>query len=107
MESRPALHDPSRHEALQALEWNEDAAREEIRRIVSDTEARFSPDTYWPMHPRDIEGKEEPPPFSTPLYYGACGVIWALHYLHILGAATLSRSYLGELGTSAPTTRYG
>lgn len=96
MGARAALHDRSRHEALQALDWDEGAATETIGRIVSDTEARFSPDAYWPLHPRDLDGYEKPEPF-TPLYHGACGVIWALHYLQDVGAAMLSRSYLGEL----------
>ena len=95
-EARAALHDPARHEALQLLEWDEGAARDAISRIVADTEARFSPDGYWPIHPRDLEGYEKPEPF-TPLYHGACGVVWALHYLQDVGAATLTRGYLGEL----------
>ena len=91
------LHDPARHETLQALAWNEGAAREAIGRIVADTEARFSPEGYWPIHPRDVDADEKPTPFATPLYQGAVGVIWALHYLQAVGAAELSRSYVGEL----------
>ncbi len=34
----------------------------------------------------------------TPLYYGACGVVWALHYLRDAGAACLQRhSYIAFL----------
>jgi hypothetical protein len=50
MEGQAMLHDPTRHEALQSIAWDEGAAREAIRRIVSDTEARFSPDAYWPIY---------------------------------------------------------
>src|SRR6476659_4556732 len=46
------LHDPSRHEPLRDLPWDEARARATIRHIVADTEAHFSPDTYWPLHPR-------------------------------------------------------
>jgi Lanthionine synthetase C-like protein len=91
------LNDSTRHEALLPLSWEEDRARETIGRIVRDTEDRFSPDRYWPLHPRDVEGNEDPHHVATSLYYGACGVIWALHYLQAVGAATLSRSYLDDL----------
>jgi hypothetical protein len=91
------LYDPSRHEALLPLAWNEELARETIARVVRDTEDRFSPDRYWPLHPRDVEGDEDPDHVATTLYYGACGVIWALHYLQAVDAATLSRSYLDDL----------
>ena len=53
------LYDPTRHEALRPVPWNEDRAREVIERIVSDTERHFSPDRYWPIHPRDIESDED------------------------------------------------
>jgi hypothetical protein len=91
------LNDPTRHEALLPLSWQEDRARESIGRIVRETEDRFSPDRYWPPHPRDVEGDEDPDHVATTLYYGACGVFWALHYLQTVGAATLSRSYLDDL----------
>jgi Lanthionine synthetase C-like protein len=91
------LYDPTRHEALRPVPWNEDRAREVIERIVSDTERHFSPDRYWPIHPRDIESDEDKTQLATNLYYGACGVIWALHYLESVGAARLSRGYAGDL----------
>ncbi len=85
------LHDPSRHEALQPIPWNAVAARAQIERIVGDTEERFSAQGSWPMHPRDADdGDLRPVP---PLYFGATGVIWALHHLQDIGAATLRRSY--------------
>ena len=40
------LYDPARHEALQTGEWSADRARETIERIVRETEARCSPDTW-------------------------------------------------------------
>jgi hypothetical protein len=93
------LYDPARHEALQAIPWDEGRVRAVIEHIVADTEARFSPDGYWPLHPRDVSGNEDPTQPATGLYYGACGVIWALHYLQSVGAATLSRRYTDELDT--------
>ena len=86
------LYDPARHEPLIERHWDERHARDAIARIVADTEARFSADAYWPMHPRDVEGSDDGP--AWPLYHGACGVIWALTYLEGMGAATLARNYL-------------
>jgi hypothetical protein len=85
------IYDPSRHEPLQPLTWSEDRARVAIGRIVADAEERFSPDRYWPPHPRDTEGAAVEP--FTPLYFGALGMIWALRYLRDVGAARLLRDY--------------
>jgi hypothetical protein len=91
------LHDPTRHEALQIRPWDSSLAEETLQRIVRDAEARFTPGRFWPTHPRDLDGDEDPAQVSTTLYFGACGVIWALHYLQSVGATHLSRSYLGHL----------
>jgi hypothetical protein len=88
------LYEPARHETLQALAWDEDLARATIARIVRDTEQRCAADRYWPLHPRDADGGDDPDQVVTPLYHGACGVIWALGYLQASGAAGLSRSDL-------------
>ena len=93
------LFDPQRHEALQPIAWDEARVREAIAHIVAETEAAFSPERYWPTHPRDLEPDDDAQQVSTTLYFGACGVIWALHYLQAVGAAALSRDYLGELDT--------
>lgn len=89
------LHDPSRHEALVPRAWNEAEARAAIARIVADSEARFDPERYWPLHPLDRDG-DDVDTIETPLYHGAAGVIWALHYLQDCGAARLSRDYLAD-----------
>ena len=85
------LHDPARHETLQQLEWDERAAVRMIERIGRDTEERFSPESHWPMHPLDADDGRMEPVFN--LYYGASGVVWALHYLRAVGAVELKRSY--------------
>lgn len=85
------LYDPARHEPLLSLAWDEDQARDAIAQVVADTEARFSPAAYWPRHPRDADRGQTRP--LHPLYFGACGVIWALHYLETSGACRLGRSY--------------
>ncbi len=90
------LYDPARHEPLRPLAWDEGQVRAAIAHIVADTESRFAEDRYWPLHPLDRDGADDAEPFVTPLYHGACGVFWALHYLQAVGAVTLSRSYAGE-----------
>ena len=80
------LFDPSRHEPLQVLPWQEQRAREAIDWIVRETEAAFTPSRYWPMHPRDLDPADDPGQVATPLYFGAAGVVWALRRLHALGA---------------------
>lgn len=85
------LHDPDRHEPLSSTEWDEALARAAIDDIVAETEARFSPDDGWPLHPRDVDGADSAP--AWPLYHGACGVIRALTYLQDIGAATLVNDY--------------
>lgn len=83
------LFSEDRHESVTALPWDEGRARQAIQRIVDDTEQRFSPATLWPMHPLD---SEDPSPMYL-LYFGACGIIWALRYLQTQGAASLARDY--------------
>ena len=86
------LFEPARHEPLRPLPWNEAEVRAAIERIVLDTEARFTEDRYWPMHPLDQEGDDDVTRVETPLYHGAAGVLWALRYLRDVGAATLTRT---------------
>ncbi|HSC24207.1 MAG TPA: LanC-like protein [Casimicrobiaceae bacterium] len=91
------LHDPARHEPLLDIAWDERKARDAIAYVVRRTEARFTPDAGWPMHPRDRDGRDDAPP-AWPLYHGASGVIWALTQLAARGAATLARDYRNEVG---------
>jgi len=82
------LHDPTRHEALLPLAWDEARVRATIAGIVDETVRAFSPETLWPAHPRDLEPGDDPDTPATPLYHGATGVIWALDYLNAVGAAS-------------------
>ncbi len=81
------LHDPSRHEALQPVAWDEARVRATIARIVDATVAAFSPAALWPVHPRDVDPGEDPHAPVPCLYYGAAGVAWALDYLRESGVA--------------------
>lgn len=89
------LFDPHRHEPLIPMVWDQNTAVEAIQRIVRDTEARFTPERYWPVHPADRQGEADVRVYETSLYDGACGVVWALEYLQALGAVQLSGSYTG------------
>jgi len=80
------LFDPERHEPLVDAEWDPRRARSAIEWIVRDAEATYSPETYWPTHPKDLEPGEDPAQLSTSLYFGAAGAIWALRYLGATGA---------------------
>jgi len=80
------LFDQARHEAIELISWDAQRVRDTIARIVDDTSAAFTPDTLWPAHPLD-RGDADSATALTPLYFGATGVIWALHYLDALGAA--------------------
>ena len=88
------LYDPNRHEPLQRTDldvWDEAAARACIAAIVRDTEAHFSPQRGWPMHPLDAEPEDDLQAGNPSLYFGTCGVLWALHHLRSTGAAETER----------------
>ena len=90
------LHDPTRHEALQPTAWDEERVRATIEYIVRDAEAQCGPDGTWRLHPRDVEPGDDPDLPAIGLYYGACGVMWALHHLQATGAVTVSRNWLAD-----------
>jgi len=81
------LHDPERHEALVEAPWDAAKARATIDAIVAGTERAYDPDRYWPRHPQDLEPGEAADGVTTPLYFGAAGVLWALRYLAARGFA--------------------
>jgi len=80
------LHDPTRHEALNASPWDAAAAQAEIERIVATTVARFEAGGWWPIHPKDVDGDDPDVP-PTSLYFGAIGTVWAVHHLQAVDAA--------------------
>ena len=99
------LFDPSRHEPLQAIEWDETRVRNCIARIVRQTEAEMNADGLWPAHPRDGSDEDNPRAPLTPLYHGACGVNWALGYLEAVGAVKLQRDPLAHAATLCTLNR--
>jgi hypothetical protein len=78
-----------RHRPLAHDAWDESAVRAAIDDIAADAVARFDPDTFWPAHPSDDGVADGNPSF----YYGAAGVIWALDYLHRIGATRVTADF--------------
>ncbi|MBL8306294.1 MAG: LanC-like protein [Rubrivivax sp.] len=99
------LFDAARHEALVDQAWDEGQARALLARIVADTEARFDDALGWPAHPNDSSPADDPAHIGPSLYYGQCGVIWALRYLQRVGAAELKRDWRGQADRLVVRTR--
>src|ERR1700682_1831204 len=78
-----------RHRALAHDGWSELAVRAAIEEIAADAIAHFHADTFWPGHPSDDGGGDGNPSF----YLGAAGVIWALDYLHRIGATRVAEDF--------------
>jgi hypothetical protein len=97
------LHDPARHEPLRDIEWDARAAARMIERIVRDAEDRFDRESHWPLHPLDATVRGRDPVFN--LYFGAGGVVWALHELQSSGAAALQRPYDDYVDRLLPQNR--
>ncbi|MGJ4930581.1 lanthionine synthetase C family protein [Bradyrhizobium sp. HKCCYLS2038] len=82
-----------RHRPLVQTPWDEAAVRVAIDDIAADAVAQFDPDTFWPAHPSDDGTADGDPSF----YKGAAGVIWALDYLHRIGATHVTRDFRAVL----------
>lgn len=80
---------PNRHRPLAHNAWNEMAVRAAIEEIAADAIAHFNPDTFWPGHPSGEREEDGDPSF----YKGAAGVIWALDYLHRVGATRVAKDF--------------
>lgn len=86
------LFDPSRHETLLEIPWDEAQVRQAIHDIAVDTEAHFDAEHLWLAHPLDYD----PGPPETPektLYLGAAGILWTLRYLDRCGLIPLRLDY--------------
>jgi lantibiotic modifying enzyme len=98
------MYEEARHEPLIEAEWNPELALETIERIVRDTLAHFDPQYLWPVHPLDRPDADRSKPFRM-LYFGAAGVIWALNYLHQVGATTEAHDFSSTLAALARQNR--
>ena len=90
------MYEEARHEPLIEAEWQQEPALAAIDRIVRDTHVRFDPQTLWPIHPLDKFSDKPTEPFRM-LYFGAAGVLWALHYLNVVGATAMKRDFAESL----------
>ncbi len=66
-----------RHLLLEEIAWDEQVARAAIEQIARDAATHFHPERLWPSHPADEWCREG----ETSLYWGAAGVMLALHDL--------------------------
>ncbi|MBM4261783.1 MAG: lanthionine synthetase [Deltaproteobacteria bacterium] len=96
------MYEHARHEPLVEQQWDESRARDAIEQIVRDADARFHSHRLWPAHPLDRPHADRP--FKM-LYFGAAGVIWALDYLHRVGATNATRDYSSTLAQLATENR--
>src|SRR6266536_1686331 len=78
------LYRPEAFEPLTETAWDDQSAREAIRRIVADVDAAFDADALWPAD--EWDGWQAALPMKN-LYVGAAGVIWALDTLRRRGHA--------------------
>src|SRR6267378_3287296 len=78
-----------RHRPLTHDAWSELAVRAVIEEIAADAISHFDPEGFWPGHPSDDGAVDGNPSF----YWGAAGVIWALDYLHRIGATRVAKDF--------------
>jgi hypothetical protein len=73
------LFEPRSHEPLLDAAWRPGDAEAAIRAIARDAEGALRDDDWWPLHPLDDDG--DTPDALHGIYFGAAGVVWALHHL--------------------------
>lgn len=76
---RPVLFDARAHEALTEEPWKPAGVEAAIRAIARDADEALRDGDFWPLHPLDDDG--ETPEVVHGVYFGAAGVLWALHRL--------------------------
>jgi Lanthionine synthetase C-like protein len=94
------LWDPEAHEPLVDEPWDADRVRTAIQAIAAETEDAF--DGGWRVHPLDAE--PDTPERVAGTYYGAAGVVDALHRLSARGVVELRRDYVPFLEQLTPDT---
>ncbi|MBV9943101.1 MAG: LanC-like protein [Solirubrobacterales bacterium] len=72
------LFDPTGHEPLVGLDWDESHARDAIAAICGDAEAAFDRRRLWPLHPLDDEPGTPADGIMRGLYCGAAGMLHGL-----------------------------
>src|SRR3954471_14821383 len=87
------VFDPRAHEPVTDRAWSAAAAEAEIRAIARDADAALRDGTWWPWHPLDAEPGD--PDVVHGVYFGAAGVLWALHRLAPAGLDEPGHDYAG------------
>jgi hypothetical protein len=77
------LFDARAHEPLVDAPWWPAGIEAEIRAIARDAEDALQGSEWWPVHPLDAEDGD--PDVVHGIYFGAAGVLWALHRLAQVG----------------------
>jgi hypothetical protein len=85
------LFDARAHEPLLDTTWNPGGIEAEIRAIARDADEALRGSDWWPMHPLDAEPGD--PDVVHGVYFGAAGVLWALHRLAQAGLHEPSHDY--------------
>src|SRR5206468_3942454 len=85
------LFDPRAHEPLVETAWRPAEVEAGIRRIAADAEDALRAGDWWRVHPLDADG--ETPEVIHGIYFGAAGVVWALHRLAQAGLHEPRRDY--------------
>jgi lanthionine synthetase-like protein len=85
------LFDARAHEPLVEVEWRPAEVEAEIRTIAHEADEALRDREWWPVHPLDANG--ETPAVIHGIYFGASGVVWALHHLAQAGLHGPRRNY--------------
>jgi Lanthionine synthetase C-like protein len=85
------LFDARAHESLLDVAWRPSDVEAEIRAIANDVEAALQDGEWWPVHPLDAE--DDDPDVVHGIYFGAAGVLWALHRLAQAGLHEPAHDY--------------
>jgi hypothetical protein len=73
------LFDPRVHEPVVDADWRAAEAESQIRAIAREADEALRRGDWWPLHPLDDDGAT--PDVIHDVYFGAAGVLWALHRL--------------------------
>ena len=85
------LHDPSAHDVLVGVRWDESCVLEAVGKVVADVERAYGPTGAWPLHPLDAgEADDDWGGVSHGVYLGAAGMLCGLDRLARAGAAATS-----------------
>ena len=86
----------TRHFVSTSRTWDRENAATAIEEIAADAMAVLDPAALWPAHPMD----DQLPSGLGCVYFGAAGVVWALHHLNRIGAPVDAHDFSPVLATA-------